>query len=68
MNKMTETKHSKKMMGLCVAFGVVALVLLASGFGAGALFIIPCLVMLGAMVWMMGGMGGGNSSRGDDLR
>ncbi len=40
MNRMTETKHSRKMMGLCVAFEVVALVLVASGFGAGALFII----------------------------
>jgi len=43
----------------------VAIVLLASGVGAGALFIIPCMVMMGAMVWMMMG-GQGSRSRGGD--
>lgn len=58
-NKSGESKHSMKMMAACVAFAVVAIVLVASGFGAGALFIIPCMLMMGAMVWMMmGGMGG----------
>jgi hypothetical protein len=59
VNKTGETKHSMKMMGACVAFAVVAIVLVASGFGAGALFIIPCMLMMVAMMWMMmGGMGG----------
>jgi hypothetical protein len=58
MNKLGEMKHSMKMMWGCVAFAVVAIVLVSSGFGAGALFIIPCMLMMGAMMWMMmGGMG-----------
>jgi hypothetical protein len=55
MQKISETAHSMKMMWGCVAFGAIAIVLLSSGFGAGALFIIPCLLMLGAMMWMMAG-------------
>jgi hypothetical protein len=58
MNKLGETKHSMKMMWGCVAFAVVAIALVAGGFGAGALFLIPCMLMMGAMMWMMmGGMG-----------
>jgi hypothetical protein len=72
MNKLGETKHSMKMMWGCVALAVVAIVLVASGFGAGALFIIACMLMMGAMMWMMmGGMGrtgGGGGRRGDEPR
>ena len=54
-------KHSMKMMWACVAvIGVVA-TLAATGAGAGyLLFLVPCALMMGAMMWMMmrGGMGG----------
>ena len=68
MNKLGETKHSMKMMWGCVAFAVVAIALVASGFGAGALFIIPCMLMMGAMMWMMMGSVGakGGGGRRDD--
>ncbi len=63
-NRINETKHSMKMMWSCVAFAVLAVVLIASGVGAGALFIIPCMLMMGMMMWMMmGGMGGTGSGR-----
>lgn len=58
MQKINETAHSMKMMWGCVAFGAIAIVLLSSGFGAGAFFIIPCMLMLGAMMWMMAGRPG----------
>jgi len=58
-NKINHTKHSMKMMWGCVAFAVLAIILISSGVGAGALFIIPCMLM---MMWMMmGGMGGTGS-------
>jgi hypothetical protein len=61
-NKSGASKHSMKMMAACMVFAVVAVVLVASGVGAGAFFIIPCMLMMGAMVWMMmGGMGGRGS-------
>jgi len=63
MKKLNETKHSMKMMWGCMAFAVVAVVLIASGVGAGALFIIPCLLMMGAMMWMMVGMGRNGGER-----
>ena len=57
--KMDETPHSMKMMWGCIAFAVIAIILVSSGNGAGALFLIPCMLMMGAMIWMMmGGMGG----------
>ncbi len=65
MKKLNETKHSMKMMWACAAFAVLAIVLLASGVGAGALFIIPCMLMMGAMMWMMMGGMGGNPRGGD---
>lgn len=64
MKKLNETKHSMKMMVGCLAFAVVAVVLVASGVGAGALFIIPCMLMMGAMMWMMMGGSDGNSPGG----
>jgi hypothetical protein len=40
------------------------LTLIIGGVGAGALFIIPCMLMMGAMMWMMMGGAGGNSPGG----
>jgi len=55
--------HSMKMMWGCVALIALALVLAVSGVGAAALFVIPCVLMMGAMMWMMmGGRGGGSGS------
>jgi len=53
-------KHSMKMMWGCVALVVVAVVLSLAGANvAYALFALPCMLMMGAMVWMMiRGMGG----------
>lgn len=64
MNKLNHTKHSMKLMWGCMAFAVLAIVLLIGGVGAGALFIIPCILMMGAMMWMMMGGNGGNSRGG----
>ncbi|MDQ6732478.1 MAG: hypothetical protein M3022_19865 [Actinomycetota bacterium] len=62
MNRLNTTKHSMKMMWGCVAFAVIAIVLVADGVGAGALFILPCMLMMGAMMWMMmGGPGDGRT-------
>jgi hypothetical protein len=64
MNKLNHTKHSMKMMWGCTAFAVLAIVLLIGSVAAGALFIIPCMLMMGAMMWMMmGGMGRGGGER-----
>ncbi len=65
MKRIGDTKHSMKMMAACVGFAVVAIVLVFSGFGAGAFFIIPCMLMMGMMMWMMmGGTGGmGNQEK-----
>jgi hypothetical protein len=54
--------HSIKMMWGCVAIiGVVAVLGLAGANLAYALFAIPCVLMMGAMMWMMArGMGGGS--------
>jgi hypothetical protein len=50
-----------KMMWGCVALIVVAVVLGAAGVKGAflVLFVIPCMLMMGAMVWMMLRMGGG---------
>lgn len=58
MNRLNSTKRSMKMMWGCVAFAVIAIVLVADGVGAGALFILPCMLMMGAMMWMMMGRHG----------
>ena len=55
-------KHSMKMMWGCLA--LVALVIILTAVGATgayvALFALPCVLMMGAMVWMMvRGMSGG---------
>jgi len=50
-----------KMMWGCVALIALAVVLGAAGVKGAylALFALPCMVMMGAMVWMMMRMGGG---------
>jgi len=63
--KLDANKHSMKAMWLCGVFAVLAIVFLASGVGAGALFLIPCMLMMGAMMWMMMG-GRGSGTRGPD--
>jgi hypothetical protein len=52
--------HMKMMWG-CVALIALAVVLGAAGVKGAylALFALPCMVMMGAMVWMMMRMGGG---------
>ena len=48
--------HSGRLMWACVAVVALALVL-AFAFTTPyyLLFVVPCIIMLGAMVWMMGG-------------
>jgi NADH:ubiquinone oxidoreductase subunit 6 (subunit J) len=55
--KLLEATSAMKMMWVCIAIIAVAGILVASGlnFGYGALFLIPCMIMMGAMMWMMGG-------------
>ena len=58
--------HSMKMMWGCVAIiGVVAVLALAGANLAYALIALPCVLMMGAMTWMMTrGMGGGSGGSG----
>lgn len=61
-------KHSMKMMWGCVAILVVAVTLLLAGANiAYALFALPCILMMGAMMWMMmRGKSGGSGRSGPD--
>jgi hypothetical protein len=54
------------MMWGCVAILALVVILSVAGANAGyLLFALPCMLMMGAMMWMMmGGSGGG--SHGDD--
>jgi hypothetical protein len=64
--KLSETKHSMNMMWGCVAIVVVAFgISLAVGSARYLLFVVPCMLMMGAMMWMMMGGSGGSSSRGE---
>ena len=51
-----------RMMWWCVALVGIALILGATGVvSAAALFVVPCVLMMGAMMWMMmRGMGRGS--------
>jgi len=61
------SKHSMKMMWGCVAIVVlVVAVSLAVGSAGYLLFAVPCMLMMGAMMWMM--MGGVGGSRGGDQK
>jgi hypothetical protein len=59
-------KISMKMMWGCVAIIGVAAALALAGANLGyALIALPCVLMMGAMMWMMTrGMGGGSGGRG----
>ena len=57
-----------KMMWVCVAVMAVVIVGVAAGLdiAVGALFVLPCLLMMGAMAWMMVRMarhGGGHQRK-----
>ncbi len=52
--KIGDTRHSMMVWG-CVLLALLAVVLIASGVGGYALFIVGCMVMMGAMMWMMTG-------------
>jgi hypothetical protein len=54
--------HSMKLMWGCVALLVLVIVLSLAGANAGyVLFAVPCMLMMGAMMWMMiGGTRGGD--------
>jgi hypothetical protein len=54
--------HSMKMMWGCVAVLALAVVLSVAGANVGyVLFALPCMLMMGAMMWMMmGGRRGGD--------
>ena len=53
--------HSMKMMWGCAAIVALVIILAVANGNAGfVLFAAPCMLMMGAMVWMMvRGMGGG---------
>ncbi len=56
--KLSTTTHSMKMMWGCTAVLLVAVVLAFSTNAFFLLFVLPCMLMMGAMMWMMiGGMG-----------
>ena len=60
-------KHSMKMMWGCLALVAIAIVLAAVGVRGAyfALLAVPCMLMMGAMAWMMvRGMGGGSRGSG----
>jgi len=56
--------HSGKLMWGCVAIVAVAVILaVALTTPYYLLFALPCVLMIGAMLWMMGGAMGGGSRR-----
>lgn len=58
-------KNSMNMMWVCVAIIVVAVIVSAALGSAGfLLWAVPCMLMMGVMMWMMAG-GSGGSRRGD---
>ena len=62
---LVETKHSMKMMWGCMALALVVVIVALATNAYVLLFVVPCMFMMGAMVWMMmGGMSGG--TRGGD--
>ena len=66
MKNERNTKISPKHVGFCVLLvvGVLAVALATSSSGF-VLFVIPCMLMMGATIWMMMG-GRGSGTRGGD--
>jgi hypothetical protein len=58
--------HGKYML-ICVAVAAIGGIVLASAglnVGYGLLFVLPCMLMMGLMMWMMvGGAGGRHSDK-----
>ena len=59
-------KHSMKLMWGCSAIIALAVILAVAGANLGyLLFALPCILMMGAMMWMMmGGIRGIRGTRG----
>jgi uncharacterized membrane protein len=57
--KQSQTGHSMKLMWGCAALVLLAVIVAFVTNAYVLLFVIPCMLMMGAMVWMMSGMGGG---------
>ena len=58
--------HSMKMMWVCVPLVALVVIISVAGSNAGyLLFALPCMLMMGAMMWMMMGGVRGGGSRGD---
>jgi uncharacterized membrane protein len=57
---LSQRKHMMKMVWGCAALILAAVIVAFATNVFVLLFIIPCMVIMGAMVWMMiGGTGGG---------
>jgi hypothetical protein len=54
-NKIAQTRHSMKTMWGCVAVIIVAVILAIATNAYFLLFVIPCMIMMGAMMWIMMG-------------
>jgi hypothetical protein len=64
MRRLNEVRHSIKLIWRCGALAVLAMFLLADRVGGVSPFVIPSVLMVGAMMWtMMGGIGGGRTQR-----
>jgi hypothetical protein len=65
MSNVRKQLSGKHVMWGCVAILALVVILSVAGANAGyLLFAVPCMVMMGAMMWMMmGGMRGGGKGR-----
>lgn len=61
--------HSMKMMWGCVALVALVAVFAVAGSNAGYLaFALPCMLMMGMMMWMMLGDGGRHGGDQNDQK
>jgi len=58
-----KSPHSMKMMWGCLALVLVAAVAAITINASILLFAIPCVIMMGAMMWMMMGAGMGGKQK-----